>query len=165
VEKKDDAIKLSCKWLDDLSHADEAMIHACDQAFDKAKHQIARFSQMRANSAQKAPGAKENSKEKPKGDTETKNSPKEVKMPAANGTAAPAKVSTMSIRVDADTIKLSHILSLKQLFEKHRGTTPVAIDFECGSRVLATLQIDTKWGVSPSPQLHQEIQGIPSVKK
>jgi len=37
LEKNDNAIKLSCKWLDDLTSASEKMIKNCDDAFEKFK--------------------------------------------------------------------------------------------------------------------------------
>ncbi len=43
VERRDDNLRLSSRWIDDLTKVDEAMIGACDQAFDRAKHHIARM--------------------------------------------------------------------------------------------------------------------------
>src|SRR5690606_23084739 len=43
VDKKGDSLRLSCKWIDDLTKANEAMVEECDRAFDKAKLQAARF--------------------------------------------------------------------------------------------------------------------------
>ncbi len=156
VEKKEEGVRLSCKWLDDLSRADEGMVEACDQAFDKAKYQSVRFSQFKDK--EKSGGAKEAgaaAKKAPEGKKViTENKP----VPNAN------VVKAVSIRVDADTLKLSHIMSMKELFERHRGPVPVEIDFVCEARSIATLMIDSKWGVESVPALHEALRQIGCVK-
>lgn len=43
VDKKIDAgSRLTCRWLTDLSNVDEPALKACDEAYDKAKFQVAR---------------------------------------------------------------------------------------------------------------------------
>lgn len=43
VDKKQDAgARLTCRWLHELSHIDEQALKACDEAYDKAKFQVAR---------------------------------------------------------------------------------------------------------------------------
>ena len=66
VERKEGAIRLSCKWLEDLSRTDEAVILACDQAFDKAKHQSYRSAQFKNNPPKKEGAAPAESKSPPK---------------------------------------------------------------------------------------------------
>lgn len=44
VDKKNDEVRLTCRWLDDLSKANEVMIEQCDKAFDKAKQHRPFFS-------------------------------------------------------------------------------------------------------------------------
>ena len=44
VDKKEGDLRLQCRWLDDLTRADETMILACDIAFDQAKTQVRKFS-------------------------------------------------------------------------------------------------------------------------
>ncbi len=154
AEMKEEAVRLSCKWLDDLSRADETMIEACDQAFDKAKHQSARFSH-------KSPAAPKANGTQPKNEKPMKNEAPEIKA-KTSPKAEPAP--HLAIKVDADSVKLSHILELKELFEKHRGSVPVQIEFCSEAKALATLHIDSKWGVVSAPQLHKELQAIASVK-
>ncbi len=45
IDRKEDALHYTCRWLDDLTRADESMIEACDRAHEKAKQQAARFTQ------------------------------------------------------------------------------------------------------------------------
>lgn len=43
VDKREEALRLSCRWFDDLTKVDEQMVTACDKAYDRAKFQSARF--------------------------------------------------------------------------------------------------------------------------
>ena len=38
-----DETKLNCRWVDDLTKADEAMIEECDKAYNRAKQMTIRF--------------------------------------------------------------------------------------------------------------------------
>lgn len=49
IDKKEEALKLSCRWYDDLSQVNEAMVEDCDRAFDRAKLQANRFFQPKEN--------------------------------------------------------------------------------------------------------------------
>ena len=63
------------------------------------------------------------------------------------------KVDNLTLKLDLDTTRLSRIIELKQLFAEHRGTTPVTIDFLSNQAHVASLQIDTRWGITLSPDL------------
>ena len=43
IDKKEEAPKLTCRWFDDLTKADDAMMEVCDRAYDKAKQFSARM--------------------------------------------------------------------------------------------------------------------------
>jgi len=58
IDKRDETMKLSCRWMDDLTQANEEMIQACDKAFDRAKVMAGRVFPTKAPS-----GPKEASKE------------------------------------------------------------------------------------------------------
>lgn len=139
VDKKEESLKLNCKWLDDLTRADEAMIEACDRAYDKAKMMSARFAQNK----------KENRKA-------SKPMSKEI-------TTVEKTVQSLSLKFNAAEGKLSHLLQLKKLFEEHRGNVPVSIQFHEEERLLATLQIDTRWGIALTPKLKEELKNITSI--
>lgn len=125
IDKKEEAPRLSCRWLDDLTAANEAMIAACDHAFDKAKMQALRFSQAKKSEAKKAP--------KPE---------KQMKV-----------LDILTLKMDLDTTRLSRIIELKELFAEHRGATPVTIEFHSNQAHVASLQIDSRWGVVVSAGL------------
>ena len=99
VDKREEAMRLNCAWLDDLTKADEAMIEKCDQAFDKAsdkaKYKTTRY--------QKAPAVSEVVK------------PKEVK--------------NITLRVDLGLIRMSQILKMKSLLRSSPGASGVKIEF------------------------------------
>jgi DNA polymerase-3 subunit alpha len=58
VEREDGAIKLQCRWVDDLTKVNESVIAACDNAFDRAKKQV-KMSDFRDKQMQSKPKKKE----------------------------------------------------------------------------------------------------------
>jgi DNA polymerase III subunit alpha len=42
VDRREESLKLSCKWFDDLTQVDEEMVEKCDQMYDKIKFQVER---------------------------------------------------------------------------------------------------------------------------
>jgi DNA polymerase-3 subunit alpha len=141
LDKSDGSIRLSCKWLDDLSKADEAMILACDQAYDRAKHMAARMSKLNAMDK----SAKKESPAKGKG-TNAVAEPKENEL------------KLLSLKLDANQTRLSHILKIKQILEKNRGNIPIQLHFHVGKAVIATLHIDSQWGVHDARAVLQQLK-------
>jgi DNA polymerase-3 subunit alpha len=121
IDKRTEELRLTCRWLDDLTQANEEMIDACDKAYDKAKHNAVKFAQMKALSAEKQLSNPKPKEEKP--------------------------MKPLLIKVDANSTRLSQIMKLKACFAEHRGPTPVQIHFHAYTRHLATLHIDSKFGV------------------
>lgn len=152
IEKKEDEQRLSCRWLDDLTQASEAMIQACDLAYDKAKHQAAKF----AHSKGTAP---KNDGSSPKANTPAKKAAPESKEKASQSLKI-KESGPISLKLDANKVRLSHILQLKRVFEKHRGNIPVQLDFWVEDRAVATIHIDHQWGIIATPQFHEEIRLI-----
>ncbi len=131
VDKREEQLKLSCRWLDDLTQASEEMMAACDTAFDKAKQQAQR---MQFAKSQGGGQGKQKAKEEP--------------MPIPE---------SCSVKLDLNKLKLSHLYGLKQLFESHRGLTPVSIEFLKGEALAACLEIESKWGIKKSDQFDKEL--------
>lgn len=134
VDKKEEEMRLSCRWLDDLTKADEAMIEACDKAYDKAKNYAARSGHAKQMSTKKA----------------------------GNPSKSPIKTEPLSmkpvtIKVDANQTRHSHIIQLKHLFSQHAGTHPIQIHFHSETKPLAVLHIESKWGVVVDEQVKQKI--------
>lgn len=134
VDKKEETARLSCRWLDDLTQANEAMIEACDRAYDKVKGQAARFT-----------------KKKP---------PPEIKKTPPTKVSTVKKIC---IQMDAGHARLSHILDLKAIFEKRRGNTPIHIEFIHNARPVADLHIDHPWGIEFTPDLQSQLKQLKSI--
>lgn len=144
VDKKEGETKLSCRWLDDLTRTNEAMIEACDRAYDKAKFQAARFAKVKAST----PSNKDSKMEK---------------QPQKQTKAPPAQPAKLHIKINADATRLSHILELKSLFAKHRGSTPIHIDFLSDKKSIATLHIEPRWGITHNPDLLAALAKVASI--
>lgn len=142
VDKKEETVRLSCRWLDDLTKADESMIETCDRAFDKAKHQASRMAHAKAANPK---SSESNNKTKPPEKKE------------------PVPMKPISIKLDLNRTRHSHILKLKQLFSQHQGTTPVQIHFHTAAKSLAILHIESQTGVTLSDQFKQQITEISCV--
>lgn len=129
VDKKEETLQLRCKFLDDLTLADEEMIQLSDAAFDKAKLQILRMSRMEPKKEKEAPKV-------------------EIKKEV---------IEVLKLKLDLDSVRHSHILKLKQLFEKHRGSSPVSLHFNQNEESVAQLDIEARWGVKITPALKEAI--------
>lgn len=138
IDKREETLKLAAKWIADLISADEQMVAESDIAYDKAKMQIQRFNQAQA-AAKNAPAS---------------DKPKKLK--------EEIKVETLKLEVDVLKLKMSHILRFKELFEKHRGPSPIEISFINGKDLKATLSIDSRWGVKNSEELKNALKKFDS---
>lgn len=144
TEQQEGTLRLQCRWLDDLTRADEAMIKACDDAFDRAK------AQAKANEF------------------------REKKLESRNKTmtpqAAPAQekkvkpIGKLLIHLDLDELRLSHLLAMKEAFRSHPGAMPVQLCFLVADANHSTLRIDGKWGVDWKDVLEEKLLKIDSVK-
>ena len=139
VDKKEETPRLTCKWVDDLTQVNEEMMELCDKAFDKAKLQAGRFP--------------------PKNKAAPKAEKSQVKKPM--NTSLPSAAKSISMRVDASQIRLSHILKIKAIFEEHRGSTPLQLDFHVDQEVIATLHIEKSWGINPTEELFRKLKALP----
>ncbi len=136
VDKREEELQLSCRWLDDLTGANEEMIAACDQAYDRAKHYLARL------------------QTKPSSNKSSKNSPSL----SSGKEALPMKA--LLVKLNADQTRLSHVLQLKQIFLEHPGQSSVQIHFYAAAHSLATLHVDASPGVLLSDGLTQKIREL-----
>lgn len=136
TEKQEGELRLQCRWLDDLTKVDEAMIQACDDAFDRAKKQV-KMNEMKQAAYKKSAETKKESPE----------------------------FTKMAIKIDADLLRLSHILELKNLFRTSPGPTSIQIDFMSGEGKVGGLLIDSKWGVKVTPQLEEKLRLFIAVKE
>ncbi len=138
-EIQDGQMRLQCRWLGDLSKADEAMIKACDDAYDIAKQQARGFEMREKNKHFRSKAAKE----------------QEVKK---------SIFQQLKIQLDADLARLSHILALKDAFRAHSGEIPIEITFTAKKGKLGILHIEKSWGVDYHQELERKIALLPSLK-
>lgn len=136
MEKRETTIQLSCRYLDDLTGVDEARIKLCDDAFDKIRFQAK---------------AKENSeakwkKKQGKGEKTEKVEKEEMKK--------------VAIDVDADKIRLSQILALKNLFRSHPGKSTLEMHFLSGKTRLGTVFVDSQWGVKADEEFQKKLKEL-----
>lgn len=141
-EIQEGQMRLQCRWLEDLTLADEAMIAACDVAFDSAK-QHAKVALLREKSR-----AEKEKKEQQIKEAEPQRS----------------TMKRLKIHLNADLVRLSHILQLKQAFRAHAGQIPVDIYFENAQGKLYSLSIDQSWGVDYQKALESKMDALPSLK-
>ncbi|MBI2810198.1 MAG: DNA polymerase III subunit alpha, partial [Candidatus Melainabacteria bacterium] len=134
-EVQDGQTRLQCKWLADLTKADEAMVAACDTAFDMAKHQAKAY-EMREKRMEK------------KAQTEPKKK----------------TFQKLKVHYDADAAKLSHILGLKEVFRAHAGSIAIEVVFLGARGKISSLHIDETWGVDYKVELEGKLAALPSVK-
>lgn len=152
IDRKDDNLRISCRWFDDLTRADENMITACDTAYDKAKMMAARYAKMKSsNQEPQDPNKPKNGSKAPSVD-KSKSLPNKPSMP-----------KSLSLKVDVDKIKLSDILKLKELFSQNRGEIPVKIDFSTHQAVIATIHIESHWGVIFNNEIQEFLKKLPVI--
>jgi len=143
VERQQEEIKLSCKWLADLRTVNEDIIRVCDEAYEKAKAmlQVAELKERRQSQF-------------PKNST-----PKE----ATKVTTSEKPSPIVRIRLDMHKAKLSHIVEMKKIFQEVSGSSPVMIEFLVQNRKKGTLKIAKEWGVTWGIKTQGLLQKIPSI--
>lgn len=132
VDKREADLKLQCRWFDDLTKADEQMMRLCETAYDQLKMQ-----QKNMARRDKKPPVKQEKQEK-----------KEMK-------------GKLFLKLNADQVRLSHVLHLKKLFRSSPGSMPIVLEFLSAHQTLAHLVIDARWGISLDQALEQELRRLP----
>lgn len=133
VERKEGAVQLSCRYLDDLTAVDETRIKACDEAYDRLRAQAKSF------------------------DAKRKSPPKEKEVKVEK-----EDIKKVSIRLDANRVRLSQILTMKNLFRSHPGKSTLELHFNTEQKRLATIFIDSKWGVKADPTFCAALKSLMS---
>lgn len=133
LERKEGNIQLSCRYLDDLTTVDEARIKACEEAYDKFKAVV---------KASEGKWKKEKATEK------------------TTSTVEKEELSKISIRIDAETVRLSQILTLKELFRSHPGKASVELHFLSKGKKIGTVFVDSQWGVKGDPNFLTQLKAL-----
>jgi DNA polymerase-3 subunit alpha len=72
---------------------------------------------------------------------------------------------TYQVHLDADKARLLDILTLKEAFRAHKGSTPVELLFLTAKGGNHSLWIDQEWGVEPHHELAALLRSLPCVKQ
>jgi DNA polymerase-3 subunit alpha len=128
-----EVVKLQCKWLADLTQADEAMVAACDRAFDKAKQGV-RMQEFRSQAPRLQSPAKPVVEKRP-----------------------------LRLVIQMTQARLSHVLRLKEALKASPGDQPVEIEFLAGTQSRGRLRLHANQGVLVSESLMQGLRTIGSV--
>jgi len=136
VDKREGSTKLSCKWVEDLLHVNEAVIKACDAAYDRMKTQ--------AKSNYSFEGREPRAK---------------VSLPKPENRT----MQRVQIQLDLEKVRLSHIIEIKKIFRQSMGNQAVRIQFVQAQMVKGDLHIESSWGISLTKELEEGVKNIPSV--
>ncbi|NGX39656.1 MAG: DNA polymerase III subunit alpha [Chlamydiae bacterium] len=132
IDKDEDGtVKLTCRWLSDLTKVDKEVMQACDIAYDKARMQ-AKMGLLRKGDRSRSKGPK------------AKQLKKEEDM-------------QLIVQLDAPRMRLSHVLDLKKLFRDSPGKAEIELEFCEGERKVGTLAIGSTWGVDLTEEFKKEL--------
>lgn len=147
IEKQHEEIKLGCTWLDDLSLANEAMLNACDGAFDKEKMRQGKLAFQRKGAA----------------DSGSKNTkPKQEEKKVAMKEKPPSLPKLFQIDANVEAMRLSHILKIRDILHNHPGSVPTKISFKEDSYEVAILHLDQSL-VDASESLKNSLCDLPGI--
>jgi hypothetical protein len=68
------------------------------------------------------------------------------------------------IKFDIDTLRMSHILSLKKIFRSYAGKTPIRLTFVSKNETVGSVYIDASWGVEHRLEIEEKVRCLPSLE-
>ncbi len=131
-EIREDNIRLTCKYLEDLSNMEETGIKIAEDLYESLKRQ---------NKSYEAKKRKDS-------------------MPKENSDK-PFKVQ---LTIDADQMRLSHVLEIKAIFRKFSGKSRVELHFFSAQKKIGSLFIDSSWGIEANLDCLNSLKGIGCLK-
>ena len=72
----------------------------------------------------------------------------------------PQDTSLVRLKVNADELRFSGILALKNLFRQHPGKSPLEVHFLGSTKRWGTLHIDSEWGVKADAPFREKISAL-----
>ena len=127
-------LRLQCRWLSDLTRDPQDILTECQAAFDLAKGLAKSFAQ----------------KEK-----------KRSEKPVEEGKKMRSR---LRMTLDADLMRLSHILAIKEVFRSYPGSVAIEIEFVSAKGKIGSVQIDSAWGVEDHPALEKKMHTLRAIK-
>jgi DNA polymerase-3 subunit alpha len=131
LERKEGNLQLSCRYLEDLASVGEEQIKISSDLFDKLKSQ---------NKGGEPKWKKEKS--------------------AAAAPQDKEETKHFELRLDADKVRLSEILALKDLFRQHPGKSTIELQFYAGEKRLGAVSIDSQWGVKADAPFQEKLRAL-----
>jgi len=62
--------------------------------------------------------------------------------------------------LDANSVRLSEIVKLKNLFHKYPGSAPIHIAFSSMDQKIGVVEVESKWGVGWNSELENRIKSF-----
>ncbi len=91
--------------------------------------------------------------------------PSETKWKKPAPAAEKETISLLQLKIDADHIRLSHILRLKQMFRENPGKSPIELKFFSLGKKLGSVAVDPSWGVKMTSTLLEQLRNLSSELK
>ncbi len=127
-------LRLQCRWLSDLTRDPQDILPECQTAFDLAKSLAKSFAQKEKKRSEKS--IEEGKKMK----------------------------NRLRMTLDADLMRLSHILAIKEVFRSYPGAIAIEIEFVSAKGKVGSVQIDSAWGVEDHPALEKKMHTLRAIK-
>lgn len=137
IDRQEGQLRINCKHIEDLIEMDQKKIANCDDLYERYKHRAKLFAAQR---------------KKGKSNKQPNLAPKKEKKPML-----------LKIKLDVDSVHLSHILKLKETFRKNAGNSPVEINFISDGVSQGKVQIEQSWGVEVGQALFEGLQKVPAL--
>lgn len=125
IDKRNDSLRLSCRWMKELSLVNENVLKECDDLVDKMKLQSHKAAYL-YNSQDK------DSKQKK----------------ATKATTVTQEPKTAELSLDLTYLRHTHLYILKQILAKHQGSRALSLVFTRGKKKIASIQPDSLYFIT-----------------
>ncbi len=75
----------------------------------------------------------------------------------------PKVQKAVTITLNMETIRLSHIVHIKKILRAGAGDTPYTLVFSEGGKRVGSIAVDTSWGINPTRPLQSKLSSLPVV--
>ncbi|MCH9612268.1 MAG: DNA polymerase III subunit alpha [Chlamydiia bacterium] len=131
VEKKDQELKLSCKWMEDLTLMNEERACQAKVAYDMALKQLEADRERAERFPNRGGGKKSMQKEK--------------------------KQQLVTIKLDSSKIQMSQVVELKEIFSSHLGNAGAVVEFYDGEKRVGKVDVDASTGIEYTSELKEKL--------
>jgi DNA polymerase-3 subunit alpha len=73
------------------------------------------------------------------------------------------EITKLQLKVDADKVRLSHILALKELFRSHPGKATVDLQFFSSGSRIGSVFVDAQWGVKVDADFQDKLKRLTEI--